>query len=74
MVQTSDIIFFLFLGSSLCILLIGAPVPPLKKKNTLKTTTTTTSTQTAYVPRQDSATTTEGLADYIIVEYCPRFI
>lgn len=70
MVQTSDIIFFLFLGSSLCILL----TPQIKKKNTLKTTTTTTSTQTAYVPRQDSATTTEGLADYIIVEYCPRFI
>lgn len=71
MVQTSDIIFFLFLGSSLCILL----TPQIKKKNTLKTTTTRTqSTQTATVSSQQPISTTEGLADYIIVEYCPRFI
>ena len=68
MTNTSDYIFMFLFGTSIVLYFSYKP-----SKKTHKTVNTNNiHTQTYTNPKRHASTTTDGLADYIIVEYCPR--
>lgn len=67
MANTSDFILIFLLGTSIVLYYSYTGT-----KRPSKATTNNKETQTYNNPTRHASTTTDGLADYIIVEYCPR--